>query len=285
MKGFRFFASWLFFVFALTANGYGQAASETRKDEIVRSQEFLRVMYPSLNGKNYTLTVETYLAYDQPGVAANSVRMDVGEGPKDLYLGHSSGCLYTITPTPAGWPRELGPPPAAIVSPPASQDDRCTSGPIYPKQYLTAGFQFDKGAHLVGFSADGPFINDRKADNDVYEIVRSHPEMTYPEILTTFKQHGTKYGPGDKKQFIENLPMKQLESLLGKLQIKSVAVQEMDKNGNLVPWDRRWLLPDWTVKAVTEDDERVTYELHFSHLNGYLIALLNCRKSPSCSQD
>jgi hypothetical protein len=274
---------------AVTWKAHSKEPPPATRNEIGWAQEFLRASYPGLAGKNYALTVETYLAYDQPGENIERLRMDVGEGPKDWLKGYSGGCLYSITPTPLPWPKELDPappPPQSVISP-SPRDERCKQGPVYPKQFLTAGFQFDKEGRLMDFAADGSFIDDRKAANEVYEIVRAHPEMTYAEVVATMKQHGTKYGPNDKEQFIKDLPLKQLEPFLGKLQIVSVSFPEMDKDPNPVPWVDRWLSPDWTVKAqaTTKDGSKVPYELHFSHLNGYLIGLLDCRTSPWCNRD
>jgi hypothetical protein len=138
---------------------------------------------------------------------------------------------------------------------------------------------------LTSFGADGPYINDHTADNEVYEIVHAHPQITYPEIVAIMKQHGTKYGPDDKEQFVRDLPLKQLEPFLGKLQIVSVGFHEIDKNTDAAPWVGIW--PDWTVKAqaTTKDGAKVPYDLHFSHLTGYLTGFLDCRTSPWCNRD
>jgi hypothetical protein len=118
MKYARTSVSCFAFLFALVWNVSAQEPSPAPENKIVWAQELLRALYPSLDGKNYTLTVETYLAYDQPGAATTWLRMDVGEGPKDWLKGYSGGCLYSITPPPVGWPQELlGPPPPPVISP------------------------------------------------------------------------------------------------------------------------------------------------------------------------
>lgn len=282
----RFLVPGVFLAFALSTNANAQEPSQVQKSEIVWARDFLRALYPPLNGKGYGLTVETYLAYDQPGDKINSLRMDVGEGPKDWLEGHSGGCLSSIMPPPPGWPKEMGLP-SPTTLPPSPKEERCKQGPIYPKQSLTAGFQFDEEGHLTSFGADGAFINDRKDDNEVYEIVRAHPEMTYAQVVATMKEHGTRYGPDDREQLLKDLPLKQLAPFLGNLQILSVSCPQMDKGPNEVPWVNRWLTPDWTVKAQTtaKDGTKVPYELRFSHLNGYLTGLLDCRTSPWCHKD
>jgi len=287
MKYSYILVSCLFSLFATTWSVHAQQPPPVAKNEIVLAQEFLRGVFPSLSGKGYGLTVETYLSYDKPSNKISSLRMDVGEGPKDLYMGHFGGCLYSITPPPVGWPQELGPPPPAPTISPSPRDENCKQGPIYPKQFLSAGFQFDKGSRLTSFAADGPFINDRTGDNEVYEIVRAHPELTYAQVVATMKQHGTKYGPDDKEQLLRDLPLKQLEPFLGRLQVVSASCPQMDRGPNPVPWVDRWLSPDWTVKvdATTKDGVKVLYELHFSHTNGALSGLLDCRTSPWCNRN
>src|SRR5437660_4833234 len=100
MKFARTSVSCFAFLFGLAWNVSAQEPSPAPGNKIVWAQEFLRTSYPGLAGKNYGLTLETYLAYDQPSENIKWLRMDVGEGPKDLLKGYSSGCLYSITPPP-----------------------------------------------------------------------------------------------------------------------------------------------------------------------------------------
>jgi len=266
----------------------GQERQRTTKNEVVWTQEFLRALYPSLNEKKLTMTVETAVPYDEQPPRIRSLTLYVGEGFKYFLMGYS-GCLNE-PPVPEGAPLPPGlapTPPTPTQEPREQVSEPCKPGPMYPKQFLTAGFQFDTDGRFTNFGADGSLIDDRKDDKEVYEIVRAHPQMTYAEIVSTMKQHGTKYGPDDKEQFIKDLPLKELEPFLGKLRIVSVTFRQMDKDSGSVPWVDRWLWPDWTVKvqATTKDGANVPYELHFSHLNGYLTGLLDCRSSPSCSRD
>lgn len=263
------------------------------RNHIAWSRQFLRVLYPALNDKNYSLTIESSLPYDRSAGSLSWLMLSIGTGPKftvsECCFGGYANTGTLVSPQlPA--PPELPPSPTGAQSPakplpPPPEVD--SSGATHPKQYLGASFQFDKDGHLVGFSADGPFINDRKGDNEVYEIVRAHPEMTYAQVVATMKQHGTRYGPEDRDLLIKDAPWKELEPFLGKLQIMSVSVPLMDKEPNPVPWVNRWLSPDWTVKAegTLKDGAKVPYELTFSHLNGYLIGLLDCHTSPWCHKD
>ena len=259
--------------------------------EIPWAREFLRALYPNLNGKKYVLTVETYFNYDRPDTAINWLRMDVGEGAKDLVLRYGGGCVDTLSPAPlpGAMPPEFASPtpPLASSLPSLNQqsENNCSGGAVYPKQFLSVSFQFDREGRLTNFGADGPFINDRKAGNEVYEIVRAHPQMMYAEIVAALKLHGTKYGPDDKEQFVKDLPLKELEQFLGKLQILSVGFHQIDKDPDPTPWIGIW--PDWTVKAeaTTKDGAKVPYEMHFSHLNGYLTGLVDCRTSPWCNHE
>lgn len=275
--------SCLVFVCVLPANMAAQEPATAKENGIALARDFLRTLYPGLNGKNYIITLETYLPYDHPADKISFLRMDVGEGAKDWLIGYF-GCLSN-PPIPEGAT------PVTPVSPAQQPEGQvtaepCKPGPKYPKQLLTAGFQFDHEGHLTSFGADGPLIDDRKGDTEVYEIVHAHPEMTYAQVVATMKQHGTKYGPDDKEQFVKDMPWKQLEPFLGNLRIMSVSCPQMDKEPNPVPWVDRWLSPDWTVKAqATKDGTKVPYELRFSHLNGYLTGLLDCRTSPWCNRD
>jgi hypothetical protein len=267
-----------------------QEATPSANDRVAWAQAFLRGLYPGLKEKKLISTVETAVPFDERSPPISWLTLYVGEGFKYWLMGYH-GCL---TEPPVREGALPGPePPVSSTAPPAPQTpseqlpDVCKPGPMYPKQFLTAGFQFDKDGRLATFGADGPFINDRKADNEAYAIVGAHPQMTYAEVVATLKQHGTKYGPGDRDQLARDLPLKQLEPFLGKLQIDSIDFPHMDEDHNPVPWVDRWLAPDWTVKAhvTTKDGAKVAYELKFSHLNGYLTGLLNCQASPWCNRD
>src|ERR1700676_86287 len=258
-----------------------QDAPLATKDYILWAQEFLRAVYPDLSGKKYVLTLEAYLEYDKPGLPARWLKMDVGEGPKDWRKGYIGGCTNEIVPPQLPWPPELGPPPdpapaSPRPAPPPSEQlrqllkrhqENCPMGPVYPTQFLTAAFVFDKEGRLASFTANGPAINDGEANNAVYEVVRSHPEVTDAEIASLLKQSGTRYGPDDKEEFIKNLPLKQLQPFLGNLELMSVRYPPLGHDRvTLSMW------PCWIVDvfATQKDGTKLRYRMTFDRLKGNL---------------
>ena len=279
--------SWIFF--ALAAGhlarppiGEGQELPHT-KNYIKIGHEFLRAVYPDLNGKGYAITIETSLAYDGPTSVPNYFMLDVGAGPKFVVIeccvqGYVGGVLPT---PPLQWPPELGAAPTPTPPPPQPIEKRPkfwdAEGRVHPKQYLSTGFQFDNEGHLAGFTASGPEIGNPEADNKLAEIVNTHPKMTDAEIAAELKRLGAKYGPDDKEQFVKDLPLKKLEPFLGKLELISVSFLPLSENRTeLGSW------PYWMVEllATQRDGSKLKYHLAFDHFKGDLLTLATNPANP-----
>ena len=124
---------------------------------------------------------------------------------------------------------------------------------------------------MIGFTAEGPVIGDRDADGRFEAFVQAHPDMTDTEIVAARKKFGTKYGPDDKDQFIKDLPLRNLEPFLGKLELLSVENSfPLLKNR-----DHVGIWPLWAVQvlATQRDGTKVKYELTFDHFKGDLLGL------------
>jgi len=231
------------------------------------------------------MTIESSLAYDDQAGQTRWFRLSVGDGPKFAVLGcclsSSSRGIITAPQTP------LPPPPGAHPAAPVPQqaqpqfkrpEEWDAEGAIYPKQYLTTGFSFDEKGRLTGFTAEGSAINDNVADNQIYELVHGHPEMTEAQVVAALKQAGIKYGPDDKEQFTKDLPLQKLQRFLGPLELVSVNFHPLDRTRSwLGPW------PDWTVDvlATQQDGTKLRYHMIFDHLKGDLIGLFIVPTSPS----
>lgn len=241
-------------------------------------REFLRTLYPELNGKGYVITLETALPFDDSSRAAKYFMLDVGAGPKFVVLecciGGYVGGAFPMPQLPL--PPELGYAPPTVPSPNSQNVDKPpkywdAEGRVHPKQYLSTGFNFDDKGRLMGFTAEGPVIGDRDADNRFEAFVQTHPDMTNAEIVAARKKSGAKYGPDDKDEFIKDLPLRNLEPFLGKLELLSVENSfPLVKDGNHVG-----LWPQWTVQvlAAQRDGTKVKYELTFDHFKGDLLGL------------
>jgi hypothetical protein len=254
-----------------------QEPSATGKDDLYIGPEFLRAVYPRLNGNGYTITIETALSYDKPGLPPNYFQLFVGARPdfevSDCCVGgHMGGAL---SPPTFPWPLELGPPSSEPPAPPSPSTSPAgkqltyldSGGRRHPLQFLSARFSLDRGGSLVGYSADGPAINDGGADNKVYQLVHDHPNMSGAEVIAALKQYGVKYGPDDKEQFVKDLPVKQLEPFLGKLELLSVGFYPLEKSQ---AWGGEWTVE---VLATGKGSTKSKYKLQFDPMRGDLIGL------------
>src|SRR5258707_12772626 len=208
-------------------------------------RDFLRALYPDLNGKGYVLSISAPIHYDDPDNSVQQLELDIGDNFKDITLGYWGG-----------WTGE--------------KPKHFEPGPIHPKQYLSAFFGYEKG-QLQGFLAKGPAVGNPEAEEAIGVLVRSsHPEMTDAEASAALKKAGAKYGREDKEIFVRALPIAKLEHFVGKLSITSVELKGVDEDKVRDP---SW--PHWTVlaKAQRADGHEVTIKMYFEPFKGDLEAL------------
>ena len=261
-------------VLLLPCDGFSQKSPRSKKDRVGFGREFLRTLYPDLNGKGYAITVETSLAFDEGASVPKYLLLDIGTAPKFTTLeccvgGYAGGTL----PAPAlPSPPEMGPARAPAPSTTQLLPKRPrfwdAEGRVHPKQYLSTAFVFDDAGYMVRFSADGPAVGNRDVDNSIAELVRSNPEMTEQEIVASLKHSGVKCGPNDKNRFVRDFPMKELERFVGKMEIISVNFSPLAANrDNVATW------PDWNVKILVTrgDGTKCVYEASFDRFKGDLL--------------
>ena len=235
--------------------------------------EFLKALYPELNGKGYAVTVETSLGYDDTKSVPKYFMLDVGTAPKFVIIECCYGGYFGgVVPSPFPWSQETTSPPAPSTSQSRQSIEKReknwdAQGRVLPKQYLSTAFIFDDSGHLVTFSAAGPAVGNRDADKKLIALISSHPEITYQEVVAALKQVGIKYGPNDKERFISDLPVTQLERFLGKVEIVSVSFSPLDSNRDNIEY---W--PDWRVEllATQTDGTKRKYKLSFERFKGDL---------------
>jgi hypothetical protein len=223
---------------------FGQEPVPVSKSYVVWAQDFLRTMYPALNGKGYVFTVKTGLPYDNPGAPILPQHVFLGEGPE-------YAVLYVVG-GPVDFPRPAGDFPAG----PRAQ------------QVLQTGFDFDGHDRLLSFSAEGSAIGNREAAMAFAKLVENHPEMTDAEVIAALKKAGAKYGPNDKESLIKDFPYAKLDRFLGKLRVVSVDFFPLDeRRDNPESW------PMWTVMAEAKqrDGTVITYKLTFEPFKGDLL--------------
>lgn len=238
-------------------------------DHVLVARDFLRTMYPDTNGKKYVVTVEGVFAFDGDKAGFDRFELSVGEGAK--YVVTYNGCMGTPSPLLLPIPPELqvGPPPTPTLPPDAIRKD-CQNLPAHPKQVLEGIFWFGAEGRISYFTLGGPGVRQLDQRTAFAEFVSSHPEMKEVEIVTELKKEGAKYGPGDKAEFIKNLPIQKLEPFLGRLQVLSVDFPPLEAyRENAENW------PTWEVKARAKWDHGpdVTYEMDFEQFEGELTSL------------
>jgi hypothetical protein len=212
----------------------------------LEAQEFLKSLYPSLSGKGYIMSVETFPHYDEPADYTTSFSIHVGEGPKDFVVSYIGG--YT------------GPKPPENYHP----------GPVFAKQVLDSHFQFDKTGKLIRFNAARPTVEMPDQFARVYELVKNHPKMSDIEVNNALTRAGAKYGPWNANEFRKNMPMQRIEHFLGKLNVTSVEF--------IGRTEERFVPDDWATwkvmaKSNGTDDETHVYQLTFETFRGDLVAL------------
>lgn len=210
------------------------------KNYVVWAHEFLRTMYPDLNGKKYFLSVEASEEYDKLGEPMKSLQIYVGE---EVVFAPSRCCF-------GGYVGSAPPP---------------ENSHPWPRQLLKSGFGFDSHDRLGSFGADGSAIGNPEVSATFGKLAGPHPEWTDAEVNAALKKAGVKYGPGDKEQFIKDLPIQKLDHFLGKLVVISVELLPVDRNATQAwPW--------WEVKAkaTQPDGAELSYKLTFEPSKGDL---------------
>jgi hypothetical protein len=253
----------------------------------------LHVMYPELNDKKYTITVETSFRYDDPTDIPRVFTLDVGAGPKSFVIsccfgGYAGGNMAAFKiPDPIEWPPPPPPPcPPAPSCPlfatpryPMRPKNVDVEGQLRPEQFLTGYFSFDVRGRLVAFTAQGSATANHEADNQLYEALRTRltPTLspTDAEITKILNESGAKYGFDDKKRFRDNLPVKELEKFIGKIEVLSLEFEPIAYGSGDDPVNnlRVWSFVVVLMSATQRDGTKLTYRAFFDHFTGALTSV------------
>src|SRR5256885_4703493 len=224
---------------------------------IRKAQEFLRSLYPGLNGKGYVMSLESSQLYDVLSDRVSGFKLFVGAQHKGFIRGYVGG--YTgRTPPPNYQP-----------------------GPIYATQYLNSDFSFDEQDRFIAFSAFGPAVGDPDRLGKIGQILQNHRNMTANQVTGTLIEAGAKFGSWNQDKFLENVRAKNLERFLGKISITSAEFPVPDKENTL---PSEW--PMWTVLAKVSwgDGAEITYEMEFEPFKGDLVKLRILPHPPNAKQ-
>jgi hypothetical protein len=285
-------------VFAMSVDSSAQQSVPTTKTYIKLGEDFLHALYPNLNDKKYTITVETSFRYDDPTDIPRVFTLDVGAGPKSFviaccYGGSAGGAPSFKIPDPLEWGPPSPPPcPPAPTCPlfstprtPIHMKNVDAEGRLRPEQFLTGSFSFDVQGRLVAFNAQGSATTDHEADNQLYEALRSRPGLTEAEIRKAVKESGAKYGFRDEARFREDLPTKEIERFVGKLEVLSLNFNPIDYNWNNDPVNKLgvWGSVEVLMRATQKDGTQLNYRAFFDH-SGALETLHELPKTPDTTK-
>ncbi len=156
-------------------------------DAIAWAQEFLRAVQPDLMGKRLILQVVCERA--------------------EPYVPFAGQYSLTLTDTP--FPRGL------------LGSDRPSDGPFARppgKVFLQAGFTFVAGGRLFSFIGVPDVIEEKRAAYD--RLVRAHPEWSEKDAARALTEDlAARFGPNAAAALRQQLPMAQLEALMGKIRV------------------------------------------------------------------
>jgi hypothetical protein len=245
------------------------------------AREFMRAMYPDLSGKKYFVTVQGGARYDEPDELLRSFKMYVGNGPLGTVKERKVGCLFLqksgeslnqfpAPPSPKTGDGEKATPQAPPCYGNPTPYAAMGSYDVYAEQFVTVDVLFAKNGKLLRVLSDGVGLGNVEKSRELDKLAADHPKMTVPEFVTALKKAGAKYGPGDEKEFIRNLPLAKLEPFLGKLKLISVDFVPLSEDlFNARDW------PKWEVKVEARQSNGaiVIYEMTFDRFKGDLISL------------
>lgn len=219
-----------------------QAPVEDSNNYILLAQGFLKATYPDLKNKHLVITIISDYSFDLPAGPMRKFELYVGEGKKDRVIGYIGGTTKD-----------------------SSQNPPVLPGPVYPKQYLATGFNFDETGRLLAFAAEGEAIKGLAVGGEFREAREGHPEWTDAQVLSEFRQKGAQYGPPDKEKLLKNLPVDLLERYLGKLTVESAEFKGINHDALPPGW--------WSVRIRAKDRQgrQMKYTLLFEPFKGSLM--------------
>ncbi len=232
------------------------------------AQDFLRTFYPDLNNKHYFLNVETSLYYDSQGSPFRGFWLKISNGSisdqghqHNLAAGCSQGSVQAYQAPSGGF---IG--------------GECP--PLFPQQFLSSAFQFDEAGHLESFNAQGEAASDPTAKAAFTKATANQKGLTGRDLVAALKRSGAKYVPDDKSDFVKNLPLPNLGSFLGKVELISVEPPIPSEDGSGFYADLQWVVK---VKATRADNTTMTYRLEFEQFHGHLTALCELSSKAPCN--
>ncbi len=224
-----------------SANSQRPVAND-QETVLTRARDFLHVLYPELFGRDAFLHVSVTQGIDQSWRQVYAIGFDVMP-----YNPLSERMLNP--PVDAKTGKRLPPP---------------------PNTFLRGHVWFNREGWLHQFEAAGEAARE-KSNEEIHELVESHPEWSESEAFNALKKAGARYGPGDKEQFIQSIHLEKLEPFMGRLKIKSAEFQGLTE-----PREGSFAVLSWRIEAEAElpSGKRSAYILRFEPFGGRLVGVI-----------
>ena len=207
------FAKCIWFFAACCAFCAHAANNETRPDDyIARAKQFLRAFYPYLDYNLRAVIIDGSRLIESGSVGSD--RMNVFDIE-----------LHDMDPKP-----------------------RTSSAPCWcssPKLSATFLFNWQSVAkELLTMTSGGPILDARTAK--FREDMKSHPAWSDTQVSDALKAAGARFGADQKAGLLRVLPLQELKSFTGDLEVVSVEfhLRDIDSEGK-----RSAVNPYWAVKA------------------------------------
>lgn len=208
-------------------------------------QNFLKALYPELNGKHYVITINADIAFDIPWDRTPIFFFNVGNGRPGQVFGVFGG---------------------VIGSGPARKGEREM---LVATQFLSGRFIFNKAGEIETFFGQGPIVESDRNES-IHKLIDSHPEWSDEQEIRALKDADARYGPNQKQALMKILPLEKLKIFLGDFEVKSVEFElhGQDKEGSFASL---W----WRVELEVRErkNQRVSYYATFEPFEGRLIGL------------
>jgi hypothetical protein len=95
---------------------------------------------------------------------------------------------------------------------------------------ISAHFQFDgRDRRIFSIFANGSFVHEEKQEV-LTKLVDEHPEWSDLQMTDALSQAGAKFGPDQKEALLARFPVKELEPILGKIEMD---VTQFEFRGNV----------------------------------------------------
>jgi len=193
----------------------------------------MRAFYPELSGKGIMMNVETQYPFD-------------ADGPLLAFYVQVSTSDQTNRIVAAPYPNP-------------SSADRVGQ--------LSAHFQFDGRDHRIfSIFANGSFLNGEK-QLALTKLVEEHPGWSDAQMTDALLAAGAKFGPSQKEALLARFPLKELESILGKIEMGPA---HFTFRGNSEP--PFYAVMNWSLRfRATKDGKRDEYTVSVEPFEGKVV--------------